>query len=527
MLEAGQFVHARVAYDGADPADLPPDQREIAAMLFGPEVLRVPPMARRCIASIIGGRSGKTYIAVARLLHLCCTASLAGILATGERAHAVIVCPDVDTAMQALVYFVGFCADHPSLRGCIPAEVVDKVIKRGEAVESVLFRRPVDGLFVEVEVKSVRQGGANVRGRWYVGALLDEACLFYGDGYKLTDEAVFKAVAPRIVAGGQILLSSTPWQDSGILYRLWETEYGRPQTALVAHAPTLLLRPDDPHTAETVATEYARDPENARREFGAEFGTGAPSDWLDRGQLKAAGAAGPQVPACPGEEVAAGGDLGFARNSSALAVAVRDPKTGKIRIPLLVERRPVGGKPLRPSVVCGEFAGMVRGAGAEELLADRHYAETAREALSEADLLLGDTPPADVVWSTVRQVIRDGLLAFDATTPEGALLAAQLASAKGRKVAKGKVSILLPETKDGRHCDLAEAAAKAIWGVLNRPTMIPLEQAAKGSAEREAAERAERLDAWRARRARERAEASAGGWQDGEGEGFGAWQEAG
>lgn len=506
-LERGQRVYCAVAFDGVDPVDLPAEEQPIAARIFG-GVLRFPPRARRCIASVIGGRSGKSYLGVLRLLHLCCTVDLAGVLAPGQRAHAAIVCPDVATAKEALGYFVGACAATPALRGTISADVIEKVIADGGTVESFVFKRPVDGLFIEVSVKAVRQGGANVRGRWYVGALLDEACLFFGDGYKLNDKAVFDAIAPRLVAGGQILLSSTPWLDTGVLAALWEAEYGRPTTAVVAHAPTLELRPDNPDIAEVVAAAYASDPDNADREFGAKFGTGAPSDFLPRAALKAAAREGALAPAAPGEDVAVGGDLGFSRNSSALVVAVRSPSTGRIRLSLLVEERPEGGK-LRPSVVCGRFAGLVGAAGARELVADRHYAETAREALDDSGLLLADPPAPDDAWAVVLQALREGLLDLPGGTPEAKLLAKQLASVQARKAAKGRVVIVLPETKDGRHGDLAAAAALAIWAVVRRPTRIPVVLA---GADKERAERDARLGAWRRERARERE--TPGAWHD-------------
>lgn len=470
-LEAGQLVFCLVAYDHVDPCDLPPEQREIARQLFG-NVDRVPPKAHRVIASVIGGRSGKTYLATIRLLHLCCTVGLDGFVAAGQRAHAAIIAPDVETAMEATAYFVGACAKHPKLRRCIDRRVIEKVIEKGLPVKAFVFRRPRDGRFVHVAVKAVRRGGANVRGRWFVGALMDEACLFYDSSYKLSDDQVYKAIKPRLVTGAQLLLSSTPWLDTGVLFSLWETQFGTPDTALVAHAPTLVLRPHHAHTREVVEAEYASDEENARREFGAEFGIGGPADWFDRQQLRASVEPGACAPAAVGEQIGAGGDLGFKKNSSTLVLTVHTPKTGRYRSVRLEERRPQMGHPLNPSEVCSEFAALLAAAGVEQLVADQHYAESAREALDKAALLLAHPPEPEEVWTLVRDLVRQGLVKIPGGTAPAKLLLTQLQAVKFRRVAKGRVVILLEETRDGRHGDLAAAWALSVWGALRRGTVV-------------------------------------------------------
>lgn len=63
-------------------------------------------------------------------------------------------------------------------------------------------------------------------------------------------------------------MSSTPWAESGLLFDEFTRNFGSPITAIAAHAPTLLMNPSK---AIEVAREVERDPENARREFGAEF----------------------------------------------------------------------------------------------------------------------------------------------------------------------------------------------------------------------------------------------------------------
>lgn len=538
--ERGQWVLVRVCFDGVDPVDLPPDERAIARQLFG-DVDRFPPLARKVIAEIIGGRSGKSYFNTLRLLHLCCTVSLEGFLAPGQRAHAAIIAPDVETAKEALVYFIGACATAPRLRGTVDPDLCRRVLDKGEMVEKFIFRRPVDGRFVEVAVRAVRAGGSNVRGRWYVGALMDEACLFYTDGYRLNDEGPFKAICPRILPGGQMLLSSTPWLDSGVLYRLWHTEFGRPATAVVAHAPTLVLRPDSPQVREVVQTAYEADArtgeETAAREFGAQFGTGAADDFLPKDLLKLARVDKSQPGPRPGEKVGAGGDLAFDRNSSSLVGAVDDGK--KIRLALVVERRPRGGVSLRPSKVCREFAQLVRLFGADGLTADRHYQATLREHLEgdddqaegeesegddgeeSSDLRLDPPPSPEDAWVLFKTLLAEGRLVLPRETPEEQLLFAQLEGVKFRRLPKKRIAIVLPQGRDGRHGDLAASAVLAVWAVVRRPRQIPV-PIEQGSEAWERQQRDERLARWREEKRRERspegawaadAEAPGGWWE--------------
>lgn len=527
--ERGQWVLVRVCFDGVDPIDLPPGERAIARQLFGP-VDRFPPLARKIIAEVIGGRAGKSYFNTLRLLHLCCTVSLEGFLAPGQRAHAAILAPDVETAKEALVYFVGACATSPRLRGSVDADLCRRVLERGEAVEKFIFRRPVDGKFVEVAVRAVRAGGSNVRGRWYVGALMDEACLFYTDGYRLSDEGPFKAICPRILPGGQMLLSSTPWLDSGVLYRLWHSEFGRPSTAIVAHAPTLVLRPDNLQVREVVQAAYEADArtgeETAAREFGAQFGTGAADDFLPKDMLKIARVDESLAPPRPGESVGMGGDLAFDRNSSSLVGAVDDGK--KIRLALVVERKPRGGVSLRPSKVCAEFAQLVRLFGADGLTADRHYQATLREHLEgddddqaegddsdddeETGLRLDAPPSPEEAWVLFKTLLAEGRLSLPRGTPEEQLLFTQLEGTKFRRLPKKRVAIVLPEGRDGRHGDLAASAVLAVWAVVRRPKVIPV-PVEQGSEAWERQQRDRRLAAWREQRRQERE--PAGGWGDG------------
>lgn len=481
-LEAGQRVYARMLYDGVDPVDLEPDERALAARIFGP-VERVPPLARSVVSTVAGGRSGKTYLAALRLLHLALTADLSK-LAPGERAFAAIVAPDLDLARQALGYAAGAARQHPQIRAAIAGDTTDALTLRSG--KSLVALRPF----------AASRGGVTGRGKSLVGLLLDETC-FFRDAASgvVNDEAIYKAASPRVIEGGQTIVTSTPWAASGLLHALWRDNWGRPRTTLVAHAPTEAMR-EAPHILAIVARERERDPDNARIEFDAEWGSAGASAFFSADELDGAFDAGLSLgrPARPGERTAAGGDLGFARNSSSLAI-VHD-LGDQVVLAELLERRATATARLSPSAVCAEFAAVARGHGCPAITADGHYRETLREHLLAADLALRPAPsPPSEAWVALRAAAREGRL----RVPEHPLLRAQLAAVRSRLAPSGQIAITQPTTPDGRHGDLAAALALAVWSLgawgadgPEAPAPAPNPEAAILEAEQRA---------WRARQA--------------------------
>jgi hypothetical protein len=265
ILTPAQRVLCAVAFDGVAPVSLPSADRKLARRIFG-AVKRVPAFALAVLALVAGARSGKTYLSMLRLLHLGLTVNLSG-LAPGEIAFGPAVAPDMRLAHQALRYLVG-AVKASRLAPCIV----------GETADSITLRRP-DGHTICIEVLPATRGGYALRGRTLFGALLDEACFFFdADGYVVNDEELFRAVVARIVRGGQVLVVSTPWTRSGLLYDMHAENFGHPHTAIAGHAPTLLMRehgPDEANVRAIVTRERARDPFNAAREFDALFVDGA------------------------------------------------------------------------------------------------------------------------------------------------------------------------------------------------------------------------------------------------------------
>lgn len=259
-LTRAQRVLAVVAFDGVDPIDLPPEDRGTATAIFGP-VDRIPTAARAVLVAVCGARSGKSYVLSA--LYSLWRSFVADLsrLAPGEQAVALVVAPDLRLARQVIRYAEGAAKSVPSIARLI----------EGATADGFTLRRP-DGGRVSIEALPATRGGSAVRGRSLVSAVLDESAFFLSEDYTVSDVDVFKAVAPRVLPGGMVVLASTPWGEAGLLFSEFQRNHGHPETAVAAHAPTLLMRDHDPSVAAVVRREEERDPDNADREYGAKFG---------------------------------------------------------------------------------------------------------------------------------------------------------------------------------------------------------------------------------------------------------------
>ncbi len=278
----GQRVFCAVAYDGIEPKDLSPDDRELARKIFG-DVDVIPRKARETIAAVCGGRGGKSYIIIAlRLVFGALTRDLRS-LAPGQKAVALIIAPNPKLRNEVVAYAMGAMRSKPELNAML---VLPKGKKQDSPADSFGIRRP-DGHLVLFEAGVAARGGYGGRGRSLTDFAQDESCFFRDSAFQVNDAEIYKAASPRVLPGGQSILASTPWAEAGLLYDFWVRNWGKPGDALVAHAPTLVLH-DTEFTRDIVAREYARDPDNADREFGAKFMTGGTSIFFPPNEIERA-----------------------------------------------------------------------------------------------------------------------------------------------------------------------------------------------------------------------------------------------
>ncbi len=476
-LTPGQRVLALVAFDGLDPCELEGKDREIARELFG-DIERIPDGVRAVIVAVFGRGAGKSRVFGTRLLHLALTVPMP-LVAPGEIPVGFAVAPAMREARQVLNY----------ARGAAKAIGVLAVDNR----DSIQIRR-ADGK--PVELCAVPANSA-LRGKTIVAAVLDEFAFFRDENFHVNDVEVYRAISPRVLKHGQILIPSTPWAESGLLHKFWKENFGEPNTALVAHAPTLTIL-DNEETRALVARERKNDPVNAAREFDAKFMGADAAAFFDPRAIEASIDDELVLPVSlmAGCIVAPGADFAFRTDSSALTIVQRD--VDAYYLSEIVELTP-GKKALVPSAVVKTFGGVAARYGAKQLVADGHYEESIREHLFEEKLSLVRAPDGAQGKAEAYQVCRTVLHNGQLRLPRHERLLQQLREVRVRPTSGGGVSIDSPRWRTGGHGDLVSALVNSVW-FAHRSRVEKAKPAVDGNYE----ERVQsRLDLLEARRRRE------------------------
>jgi hypothetical protein len=455
-LTPGQKVLAKVAFGNYDPVDLVGEEKELALTLFG-GVERVAPTTKRFVLMRLGRGSGKTTMIAAYAVYRMVTAdiSLAG---PGSVPHFIVIAPDKPTARIS----VGMAREMIKAQPALERLVVN------DTELYIQLRRP-DGKLVRMEAFAAAGKGNNVRSRDIMDFLFEEAEFLTSNAegernFAVDDQEIFRALKPRLMPGGKGILISTPWPTETLMGMMFELNWSKPTTALAIKAPTILIR-NEPHIKAIVEEELEKDPENARRELFCEldgFGGGA---WFDGYAVQSSfepilvypGRPNPLYP------IAVGCDLGFTRDSSAIAVVDFDGVY--YRTLFLDEIRPTAGEALKPSKVIKRFAEVTKRYSASGVIADVHYREALKEQLEEHNLVVFPAPEgakgkADVFTRT-RAVLHEGLVKLP-ECPDARRLASQCKMVSSKPMAGGQIAIKVPRKLGNGHGDLVSAWTLAV-----------------------------------------------------------------
>lgn len=474
QLTAGQAEFARVAFDGQHPTagsavaqrvwgkEFTSTSAEAASWSALERAKRLPPVAKRVAAAVCGRGSGKSLLGGTRVLHLAMTVDVSR-LAAREIAFCPVVAPDLDTAQQVVRFALG-AAERLGLQ----------ISQRQNGGESGFTINRAGGKKVRIVARSASVGGRSIRGRSMPCAVLDEACFFRDSKHKVNDQDIYDALLPRIMPGGQLIILSSPWIEAGLLYDLWRRNYDHPLDALVAHAPTSLMRTDDVDVLAAIDVERQVDPEKCARERDAQFMTSIVNAFFDARAI-ADMLTHQEFDPIQNSTRTVGGDFAFRKNATSFAAIQTYGKGGvdgdaTYETLGLYERLP-RGTPLKPSEICSDAIEFAKDVGCDEIVADGHYRETIAEYLHNAKLSHIIAPEGAQgkaeVYQVARSLIHEGKvklpIAFRGDAGLTEKLLRQMREVVSRPLAGGAISIDSPTWRTGEHGDMASAFVLALW----------------------------------------------------------------
>jgi len=475
---------------------------------FGCKPEELPSDAPKVVVVRAGGRAGKS----ARLLAGKAIEAAVNIplptLGKGEHAWALIVAPRSDLAMQTLNYIRGFIEANDELR----AMVVNgrRRARTGELItvgtKTVITLRRPDGKLVDIRTGVASAGGTWGRGKTFVFVGFDESEFFGSDeDKKFNDRELYQAAVQRIVPEGQLWMVSTPWIEGyGVMEELIATDWGRHDDALIVQAPTRAMNPTWDPDGKIERHMRKTDPENAAREIDAiPLAAGSklffPPALIEAAINRARVGADMHLEHVKGLRYCAGGDLGFRKNSSALAIACSEIDSERhavvVKLAFHLELKPARNEALKTDEVCEAFARKCASYDCYSLLGDIIYAPFAIDAFDRVrihndatgksrSVAYVDFNPSTEAVSGAFTKLRALMAAKCLELPHDEKMLAQLRRVTAVPTPGGSVKIVLPRLGTS-HGDVVMALALAVLQVETREP-IPVESTARGERTMEA-----------------------------------------
>jgi hypothetical protein len=446
-----QRAICRVA-DGRPLGDLSRDR--VVRRAFG-NVDALPSVAPREVAILSGIRTAKSLIAACGAFHMSqvCDVSTLG---PGEIPRVSVVSLQKDLADVVFGHLVGRAQASPLIRPLIIGE---------PSTDCIHFRHP-SGRPVQVKVVAGARAGASLVARWSAGCIFDEfPRMIGGDDGVVNWNDSRDAVLLRLLPGAQIWDIGSPWAPYGPAYELVTEYLGKPSAAIVVvRAPAPDMNPVY-WTAERVEKAKA-DPDVYRTDVLAEFAT-AEEALFSAESVDRCTRPTPRVPYKPGNTYYAAMDPATRGNGWTLAIATRE--AGKTVVVWADEWLGSRHDPLDPGVVLAEIAGILASYGLTAVDSDQW--------MGDALIALGRQVGLSIVpWRLAERERAERYLAIRTRMDSNELELPPIAKMRTdllhvrKRLTPGGMSVVLPQTSDGRHCDFAPTLMLVLSRLLPEPT---------------------------------------------------------
>jgi hypothetical protein len=404
---------------------------------------------------LAGIRCGKSLIAAAVAVYASQTVDVSA-LRPGEKCRFSILSLDKDKARAVLMHLYGAVEHSVKVRQLVVGEV---------RVDGVDLRHP-SGTIVEIRVAAGKRAGGGLVSYWSAGVVFDEAPRMLGEEEGVVNfSASRKAVLGRLLPGAQLWAIGSPWAPMGPVYAMVESFWGKPGHVLVLRAPAPALNPVywTPSRCEAMRLT---DPDAYRMDVLGEWGTPEQSMFTDtelREVLRDC-----QLPPEPGVHYYAAMDPATRGNAWTLVIGGIRRATGKPTVYLATQWLRTDGMSI------GSIVDAVRDCcvqyGVEYVRTDQWSADAIIELGRMAGISIVDEPwqrKSKVnAYDSLRVAVRERKVEL-----HGSPMVMQDLLRVKRVLTQDGVSIKLPETMDGRHCDYAPAIA--MWASMHKADPSP------------------------------------------------------
>lgn len=405
-----------------------------------------PPVAPDVLCILAAIRGGKSLIAAAKALECALTCDVSG-LSPGDELRIPVLSVDKDSAHQVFSHLVGVLLARPALRRLVVGE---------PTADSVTVRHR-SGRPVEIKVVAMAKYGSTLVGRWLAGCVFDEAPRMAGaeDGVRNLEDALH-AIAGRMRPGSQVLVIGSPNVPYGPVFDMVQTAFGRPSSALVVVKGTGPALNPLWWTPERCESTRRVNPRAYVTDVLGRFADG--EDQLFSSVIvDAALRESPEVdPPRPGRRYAAAMDPAMRGNAWTLVVVGCSglSRRGEPAYSVALARQWRGSRsdPLRPDQILREVAADLAPYGLADVWSDQHHVDSLRVIAEQHGLTLMES--FSTSDSTVERVEQLRVLLEDRRLelPPDRVMRADLLRVR-RRVNRKTVSIDMPTSSDGRHCD--------------------------------------------------------------------------
>jgi hypothetical protein len=440
--------------DGLPLGDLACDE-DVVACLGGAEAVASLPTERPAeldvLAAIRTYKSGFAAAVAIRATQTCDASSLK----PGENARVSVVSLTVDLGKVVFDWITGTVIASKALSGLVIGD---------PTTDTIVLRHP-SGRPIEIKVVAGSRAGGSLVARPSAGVIFDEYSRMVGseDGKVTNFDDCRRSVVGRMLPGAQIINIGSPWAPSGPAYRRCQEFWGKPSRQLV------FIRGTGPRL-----NPYWWTPERCervRRSDPIAYQTDVLGDFCDpeeglytSEQLAACTRRGP-IELGPHQEHAYSAAMDPATRGNAwtlvLGYAVLGAKGAPTKYVVALVRQWIGrrGAPLRPDLVLAEIESICALYGVKRIYTDQG---SGTDALAAVARPLGLELDETVVTAPIKLEMHESVRTIVATEaielPPDPVLRADLLAVRKRVTSNG-LSIVLPKTSDGRHCDYAAALA--------------------------------------------------------------------